>query len=151
MEIYLSLVRSEVANVLSINESAVDVNAALVADLNADSLDIVDLSYSLGKKLKITMPTGSIYQHAEEILDSDYLNSLFTENGELTQRAKQLFKMSCYSYTDDQLDKINSLGDLYDATSVYNWASLCKTVSESEHKNADKVIIDQIKSFVISK
>lgn len=150
MEFYLSLVRSELANILSISESAIDVNSALVTDLNADSLDIVDLSYSLGKQLKISMPTASIYQHAEAILDEDSLNSLFTENGKLTPKAKQLFKLSCYNYTDDQLDAISSLGDLYDATSVHNWASLCKTVSESKEKNADKVIIDQIKSFINS-
>lgn len=151
MEFYLSLVRSEIADILSINENAVDTNAALVTDLNADSLDIVDLSYSLGKQLKITMPTSSIYQHAEEILDKDSFNSLFTENGILTQKAKNLFKMSCYKYTDEQLNHINSIGDLYDATSVYNWASLCKCISESEDKNADNLIIQQITSFINSK
>lgn len=146
MEKYIELVRSETAKVLSMDEASIFTDSALVNGLDADSLDIIDLTYSLAQKLKITMPTASLYQLAEEILTEDELAQLFNDSV-LTTLGKELFSSSCYKYTEKQLESIKNLADIFSETSIFNWASLCKIVSESKEKNADDLLKNDILSF----
>ncbi|HAT2828650.1 TPA: acyl carrier protein [Klebsiella oxytoca] len=146
MKIYLDTVRAETAKVLSIEEGAILDDSSLVNDLGADSLDIMDLTYSLAQKFKIIMPTTSLYQHAVDNLTEQELAELF-DDSTLTEKGKLLFSKSCYKYTKEQLDNIQTLGDIYSETNISNWAALCKAVTESEAKNADQLLIDGIKIF----
>ncbi len=146
MKSYLDLVRVETAKVLSLEEGAILDDSSLVNDLGADSLDIMDLTYTLAQKCKVTMPTASLYQHAVDNLSEQELAEIFDDNT-LTQKGKLLFSESCYKYTKEQLENIHTIGDIYSETNVSNWAALCKAVAESEEKNADQLLIKSIKSF----
>ena len=146
MKTYLDTVRVETAKVLSIEEGAILNDSSLVNDLGADSLDIMDLTYSLAQKFKVTMPTASLYQHAVDNLTEQELAELFDDNT-LTPKSKLLFSESCYKYTKEQLEDIQTLGDIYSETTILNWAALCKAVAESEARNADQLLIGNIKSF----
>ncbi|WP_316425995.1 phosphopantetheine-binding protein [Klebsiella oxytoca] len=146
MNFYLDTVRAETAKVLSIEEGAILGDSSLVNELCADSLDIMDLTYSLAQKFKITMPTASLYQHAVDNLTEQELAELF-DDSTLTAKGKLLFLESCYKYTKQQLENIQTIGDVYSETNILNWAALCKAVTESESKNADQLLIDGIKRF----
>lgn len=146
MKTYLDTVRVETAKVLSIEEGAILNDSSLVNDSGADSLDIMDLTYSLAQKFRVTMPTASLYQHAVDNLTEQELAELFDDNT-LTSKSKLLFSESCYQYTKEQLEDIQTLGDIYSETTISNWAALCKAVAESEARNADQLLIGNIKSF----
>ncbi|MBI6548103.1 acyl carrier protein [Xenorhabdus lircayensis] len=146
MNKYISAVCEELSSILFIEESDIKAKSSLINELNADSLDVIDLSFNLSKKLKITMPTKSVFAHAHEILSENVLSRLL--NGDaLTQEGKGLLIHSCYNYTEDQLGSINTLGDVFGETNVHNWASLCQTVCESNGKSADEVIIGEIEWY----
>ncbi|MBC8953043.1 acyl carrier protein [Xenorhabdus sp. PB62.4] len=146
MNKYVSAVSEELSSILFMEENNIKENSSLINELGADSLDVIDLSFNLGKKFKITMPTKSVFAHAQEILSESVLSRLL--NGDsLTPEGKGLLINSCYSYTDEQLETINTLGDVFGETNVQNWASLCQAVCESNGKTADELIIGEIEKY----
>ncbi|PHM50469.1 acyl carrier protein [Xenorhabdus miraniensis] len=146
MNKYISAVCEELSSILFMEENNIKENSPLINELGADSLDVIDLSFNLGKKFKITMPTKSVFAHAQEILSESVLSRLL--NGDsLTPEGKGLLINSCYSYTEEQLETINTLGDVFGETNVYNWASLCQAVCESNGKTADELIIGEIEKY----
>ncbi|MDC9597283.1 acyl carrier protein [Xenorhabdus anantnagensis] len=146
MNKYISVVCEELSSILFIEKNDIKENSSLINELGADSLDIIDLSFNLGKKFGITMPTKSVFAHANEILSESVLAKLLNEDV-LTQEGKRLLIHSCYNYTEVQLDSINTLGDVFGETNVHNWASLCQKVCESNGKSADEVIIGEIEKY----
>lgn len=146
MKLFLDQVRAEAANILLIDKGGIMDDSALVNDLDADSLDVIDLTYTLAQKFKINMPTTSLYQHAVDNLTEQELALLF-EDDALTPLGKKLFSVSGFKYTEKQLSGIETLADIYSETSVFNWASLCKAVSETESKDGDQLLIKNIKDF----
>ncbi|MEQ1962805.1 acyl carrier protein [Xenorhabdus khoisanae] len=146
MNKYVSAVCEELSSILFMEENNIKENSSLINELGADSLDVIDLSFNLGKKFKITMPTKSVFAHAQEILSESVLSRLL--NGDvLTSEGKGLLISSCYSYTEEQLETINTLGDVFGETNVHNWASLCQAVCESNGKTADELIIGEIEKY----
>ncbi|MDC9613380.1 acyl carrier protein [Xenorhabdus khoisanae] len=146
MNKYVSAVCEELSSILFMEGNNIKENSSLINELGADSLDVIDLSFNLGKKFKITMPTKSVFAHAQEILSESVLSRLL--NGDaLTSEGKGLLISSCYSYTEGQLETINTLGDVFGETNVHNWASLCQAVCESNGKTADELIIGEIEKY----
>ncbi|CDH22694.1 acyl carrier protein [Xenorhabdus bovienii] len=146
MKKYVSAVCEELSSILFVEENTIHENSSLINDLGADSLDVIDLSFNLGKKFKITMPTKSVFAHAYEVLSEEVLNRLLAEDT-LTQEGKGLLVYSCYDYTSEQLNTIHTLGDVFGETNVHNWASLCKATYESNGKNADEIILKEIEKY----
>ncbi len=146
MNKYISAVCEELSAILFIEKNDIDEKSSLINELGADSLDLIDLSFNLSKKLKITMPTKSVFAHANDILPESYLARLL-DGDILTHEGKELLIHSCYRYTEEQLNAINTLGDVFGETNVYNWASLCQAVCESNGKSADEVIIGEIEKY----
>lgn len=146
MEKYISAVCEEVSSILFVDKNVINENSSLINELGADSLDVIDLSFNLGKKFKITMPTKSIFSHVQETASENIINRLLTGDV-LTEEGKGLLAFSCYNYTTEQLDSICTLGDLFGETNVHNWASLCKSICESDSKNADDIILAEIEKY----
>ncbi|CDG23337.1 protein of unknown function [Xenorhabdus poinarii G6] len=146
MNKYISVVCEELSAILFIEKNGIDEKSSLINELGADSLDVIDLSFNLSKKLKITMPTKSVFAHANDILPESCLARLL-DGDILTHEGKGLLIHSCYRYTEEQLNAINTLGDVFGETNVHNWASLCQAVCESNGKSADEVIIGEIEKY----
>ncbi|CDM92110.1 protein of unknown function [Xenorhabdus bovienii] len=45
------------------------------------------------------------------------------------------------------MNTIHTLGDVFGETNVHNWASLCKATYESNGKNADEIILEEIEKY----
>ncbi|MBD2815195.1 acyl carrier protein [Xenorhabdus sp. Flor] len=146
MDNYILAVCEEVSSILFVDRSDINEKSSLINKLGADSLDVIDLSFNLGKKFKITMPTKSIFSHVQENFSESIINR-FLIGDVLTEEGKGLLAFSCYNYTSEQLDSILTLGDLFGETNVHNWASLCKSICESNSKNADDIILSEIKKY----
>ncbi|CDH33821.1 acyl carrier protein [Xenorhabdus bovienii] len=146
MREYVSAVREELSSILFVEENTISENSSLINELGADSLDVIDLSFNLGKKFKVKMPTKSVFAHAYEVLPEEVLSRLLTGDT-LTQEGKGLLVYSCYNYTLEQLKDINTLGDVFGETNVHNWASLCKVICESNGISADEIILKEIEKY----
>ncbi|WP_340621073.1 acyl carrier protein [Xenorhabdus siamensis] len=146
MKDYISAVCEEVSSILIVDRNNINENSSLINELGADSLDIIDLSFNLGKRFKIIMPTKSIFTHVQGTFPENIINKLLIGDT-LTKEGKELLSSSCYNYTLEQLNSIHTLGDLFGETNIHNWASLCKSVCESDSKNADDIILTEIRKY----
>src|SRR5919204_5871730 len=79
----LNTVRAAIAEVLGREESEVTPNASLMKDLNAESLDFLDLLFRLESAFGIKIPRGGIQRATQgSLTDAD-----FQQNGVLTSMA----------------------------------------------------------------
>ncbi|MDV5172362.1 acyl carrier protein [Photobacterium rosenbergii] len=132
-----------IAEVLELELDEVGFNDALVDDLGADSLDIVDLSFSLGKAFQVQMPQKSVIAYATELSGED---GLFVMNERLTEHGAQLLQQSPFKYSAEHVFEGASLTDVYVSTTVSNWASVSFAIKESGL--AGEVVIQQyVSSF----
>jgi acyl carrier protein len=130
-----------IADVLECEIEEVSLDSKIVDDLGADSLDIVDLSFSLGKKLAIKMPQKSVIMHAEEVLGS--LSELVND-GKLTNLGAQVLQMSPNAYsTNDAYEGLPVMG-VFTNTKVIHWVNLCASIIKNEI-SGDELIQDSIK------
>ncbi len=139
-------VQQIVADVLELDFEEVSADSALVDDLNADSLDVVDLSFSLGKKLKIQIPQKSVIMHAEEILGD---LSKVVENGCLTALGAELLQQCPNKYSADEAKEGTPVSKIYTETKVIHWANLCKEILETEI-TGDELIIKHLNQVLTS-
>ncbi len=79
----LGTVRSAVAEVLGREENEVQANSSLMNDLNAESLDFLDLLFRLESAFGIKIPRGGIQRATQGSLT----DAEFQQNGLLTEAA----------------------------------------------------------------
>jgi acyl carrier protein len=85
----LSTVRSAIAEVLGREQSEVTPHASLMKDLNAESLDFLDLLFRLESAFGIKIPRGGIQRATQgSLTDAD-----FQQNGVLTEAALQRLRV----------------------------------------------------------
>jgi acyl carrier protein len=130
-----------VADVLECEIDEISLESKIVNDLGADSLDIVDLSFSLGKKLAIKMPQKSVIMHAEEILGS---LAALVNDGKLTNLGAQVLQMSPNAYSTNDAYEGLPVMDLFTNTKVIHWVNLCASIIKNEIPG-DELIHDSIK------
>jgi acyl carrier protein len=139
-------VQQIIADVLELDLDEISTDSALVDDLNADSLDVVDLSFSLGKKLKIQMPKKSVIMHAEEILGD---LSKVVENSRLTALGAELLQQSPNKYSAEEAKEGTPVSKIYTETKVVHWANLCEEILETE-MTGDELIIKRLNKVLTS-
>lgn len=132
-----------IADVLEIEPEDIDMESKLVSDLGADSLDIIDLSYSLGKQLKISMPQKSVMMHAEEMFGSA---ELLVNDGYLTQHGALLLQTGPNQYSPDEAAEGMTLHQIFSDTKVRHWVNLCDSIVKSG-TTGDQLIKQKIQSY----
>lgn len=85
----LGTVRSAVAEVLGREESEVQPNSSLMNDLNAESLDFLDLLFRLESAFGIKIPRGGIQRATQGSLT----DAEFQQNGVLTEAALERLRV----------------------------------------------------------
>ena len=68
---------------LGLDEDEVEFEMTIIADLDAESLDLLDITFQLERSFDISIPRGGIQKTAQEGTDSDGLN----DDGTLTEDA----------------------------------------------------------------
>ena len=117
--------REILAQLLAIDAADIAPDSSLVEDLSADSLDIVDLSFQLGRLYGCTLPKTSVLEHAVTVCGS--LDAFVLEGG-LTEAGKALLEESLSVYTSNQLQVGMKPADVFAVTTVRNWAEQCRGV-----------------------
>lgn len=81
-------VREIIADVLVIDEDDISLDSRLIADLNAESIDFLDLVFQLEKEFAIKIPRGQLEKNARGELAEDE----FEQKGQLTEQGMRALK-----------------------------------------------------------
>ncbi|MGD8352345.1 MAG: phosphopantetheine-binding protein [Nitrospirota bacterium] len=83
-------VRDAVAETLSIDRETVGPDSSLINDLEAESLDFLDINYRIEQTFGIKMARHFILEHIEEMFGE---GSAIDEDGKLTEKAVELLRI----------------------------------------------------------
>nr|WP_249118431.1 phosphopantetheine-binding protein [Pseudoalteromonas sp. NEC-BIFX-2020_015] len=147
VKITYDVVIDVIAEVLELDKEEVTVSSSVVDDLGADSLDLVDISFSLGKKLKIKMPTKTTLIIANELCSDE---KIFTEHGKLTASGVDLLINSPSHYSRDEIGVNLAITNLLSLTTVKHWFSLASEVYDHPDQNGDQLLQEYIEQFCAS-
>ncbi len=137
-------VQEIIAQVLELEAQQVQPDNALLNDLDADSLDIVDVAFSLGKAFGLKMPTKTVLVIAQERAPQ---LPLFQDH-RLTELGARLLQQGPNLYSADIAKAGASAAQVLNATTVQNWFELCRFVERHPTRNGDLAIADFIAEFV---
>lgn len=141
------VVREVLADVLELDLSEIGSESKLVDDLGADSLDIVDLSFSLSKKFNIKMPQSSVIAAAEEMVDD---MALIVKSDRVTALGAELLQRGPNAYRAEEVYEGKTVSEIFTETKVQHWVNLCTAVLESG-KTGDELVAQTIQDVVISR
>lgn len=122
LEDVITTTREILAQLLVMDVTAIDKHSSLVEDLSADSLDIVDLSFQLGRTYGCTLPKTSVLDHAVAVFGD---GSQFVDKGRITQAGVTLLEQSLSAYAPGTLRSGMQPADVFAATTVRHWAEQC--------------------------
>lgn len=122
LEHVVQSVREILAQLLVLELDEIEADSSIVEDLGADSLDIVDLSFQLGRQYGCALPKVSVLDHTVAVCGdaTDYL-----QQGRLTEAGVELLGLSLSGYAPGQLKAGMLPADVFGATNVRNWARQC--------------------------
>ncbi|WP_330210773.1 acyl carrier protein [Pseudomonas sp. AM4(2022)] len=110
------------AQLLVMDIADVNEHSSILEDLGADSLDIVDLSFQLGRHYGCTLPKTSVLDHAVAVLGD--VGDL-VEKGRITPAGVELLEHSLSAFAPKQLRSGMQPAEIFAATTVRNWATQC--------------------------
>lgn len=119
LEAMLDLVTEQLAQVLGRDSSAILPDAALVNDLEADSLDFVEFRYNIERTLGVEMPHKSVLDHLIDLTGSE---ERVYQQGRISEFAADMLHRSFFKYGQDQIRAGMQPYDVMVVTTVRNWA-----------------------------
>lgn len=125
LESVIASTREILAQLLVMEVEDINAESSLVEDLSADSLDIVDLSFQLGRLYGCTLPKTSVLDHAVAVCGD--IRAFVGEAG-LTEAGKSLLEASLSAYAPSQLRVGMRAADVFAVTTVRNWAEQCRNL-----------------------
>ncbi|MFM9382891.1 acyl carrier protein [Pseudomonas sp. UV AK001] len=150
LEQVIGSTRAILAQLLVMSADEIDEHSSIVEDLGADSLDIVDLSFQLGRQYGCTLPKTSVLDHAVAVCGDA---SEFLANGRITENGKALLEQSLSAYAPDQLTAGMQPAQVFAATTVLNWAQQCRNLfnylpSSCPDCNAHQAVLNERQQVV---
>jgi acyl carrier protein len=114
--------RKILAQLLVMDIADISEDASLTDDLRADSLDIVDLNFQLGRHYGCVMPKINVLDHAQAVCGD---LQEFLSGGGLTEVGIGLMQNSLSAYRPEQLRAGMRPAEIFAAMTVCNWAQQC--------------------------
>jgi acyl carrier protein len=111
-------VQETLVEALGVDDDEVTEDAAIIGDLGAESIDVLDIVFRLEKAFSIKIPRGELL--AEDILN----NPEFVENGKMTAAGLQRLKEAMphadlEPFTADP--DVNKVWDLFTVSTIVNF------------------------------
>ncbi|MDW6091678.1 phosphopantetheine-binding protein [Vibrio rhizosphaerae] len=144
-EITTSEVMDEIAEVLELEREEVEMESSLIDDLGADSLDLVDISFSLGKRFGLKLPTKTTLVVAQEMVPNE---GVFVDKGKLTELGAQLLQGSPNQYSEQDIQPNMSIDVLLSQTLVRHWYELCAHINGHPSLDGDTAIQEYLVDFL---
>jgi acyl carrier protein len=117
----LDIVRRALAEVMGHDLDKISADAALVNDLDADSLDFVEFRYMVERELGIVLPQKSVLDHLVAAIGEDRVY----HKGQITESAADVLRNSFFRYGEDQAAAGMRPSEIMAATTARNWAAYC--------------------------
>jgi acyl carrier protein len=115
----LQQVQELLVDALGVDDDEVTIEATLMGDLGAESIDFLDIVFRLEKAFEIKIPREELFP-VENLMN----NSEFIQNGKLTEKglAELREKMTHTNLSEFEKDPdINKLGDLFTVGAIVNY------------------------------
>ncbi|MHC4582030.1 MAG: acyl carrier protein [Planctomycetota bacterium] len=112
-------VQEVMVDALGVDDDEVTLEATLMGDLGAESIDFLDIVFRLEKVFSIKIPREELFP-AEDLMN----NSEFIHNGKLTEKglAELRDKMPHTDLSEFEKDPdINKMGDLFTVNAIVNY------------------------------
>jgi len=112
-------VQEVMIDALGVDDDEVTLEATLMGDLGAESIDFLDIVFRLEKAFEIKIPREELFP-AESLMNE----SEFIHNGKLTEKglAELRDKMPHTDLTEFEKDPdINKMGDLFTVNAIVNY------------------------------
>ncbi|MEW5755615.1 MAG: acyl carrier protein [Pseudomonadota bacterium] len=114
--------RKILAQLLVMDIAEISEDASVTDDLRADSLDIVDLNFQLGRRYGCVLPKVNVLDHAQAVCGG---LQKFLRDGGLTEDGVGLMQNSLSAYRPEQLRVGMRPAEIFAAMTVRNWAQQC--------------------------
>lgn len=114
--------REILAQLLVLDIAEISEDASVTDDLGADSLDIVDLNFQLGRRYGCVLPKINVLDHAQAVCGD---LQRFLHAGGLTEDGIGLLQNSLGAYRLGQLRVGMRPAEIFAAMTVRNWARQC--------------------------
>jgi acyl carrier protein len=112
-------VQEVLVDALGVDDDEVTIEATLMGDLGAESIDFLDIVFRLEKAFGIKIPREELFP-AENLMT----NSEFIHNGKLTEKGLNELREKMPHTDLSQFEKnpdINKLGDLFTVGAIVNY------------------------------
>jgi len=112
-------VQEVLVDALGVDDDEVTIEATLMGDLGAESIDFLDIVFRLEKAFGIKVPREELFP-AESLMNNPELvkNGKFTEEG-LTELREKVPHTDLSAFENDP--DINKLGDLFTVAAIVNY------------------------------
>ncbi|UCF16537.1 MAG: acyl carrier protein [Phycisphaerales bacterium] len=115
----LEQVREVMVDALGVDDDEVTLEATLMGDLGAESIDFLDIVFRLEKAFGIKIPREELFPAENLMNNSDYIhNGKMTEKG-LAQLRDRMPHTDLSEFEKDP--DINKLGDLFTVNAIVNY------------------------------
>lgn len=118
-------VKTILAEVLALDESDIELNKSLVKDLDAESIDFLDMIYRLEREFSIKIPRGQIEKEGRGDLSDDE----FAQNGVLTPAG--LAAMQAF-LSEVPAEKFHEGLKVVELPSLWTVETMCKLVIRAQ-------------------
>jgi acyl carrier protein len=98
----------EMSEALGCDESQITLTASLIDDLDAESIDFLDIVFRLEKTFKVKIPRGKILEDARGALTE----SEFEQNGVLSSAGLEQLKLFLCEVPDERFKPPLNVGDI---------------------------------------
>ncbi len=115
----LQHVQEVLVDALGVDDDEVTIEATLMGDLGAESIDFLDIVFRLEKTFAIKVPREELFPAESLMNNSEFVkNGKFTETG-LTELREKVPHTDLLAFEKDP--DINKLGDLFTVAAIVNY------------------------------
>ncbi len=118
------------ADVLAIDEDDIELNKSLIKDLDAESIDFLDLVFRLEREFKIKIPRGQIEKEARGTLS----DAEFEQNGVITEAGIVALKQYLSEVPEERFKSGLKVSEI---PTLFTVATLCQLVIRAQAKIAE--------------
>ncbi len=132
LETVFPKVREIIADVLVIEEDEVSLNARLIADLGAESIDFLDLVFQLEKEFSVKIPRGQLEKNAR----GDLSEAEFEQGGVITEKGLQALKIYLKEVPEEHFTPDMKVSEIPMLFTVETFCKLIMTAKEAQSAEA---------------
>ncbi|MGG7572170.1 acyl carrier protein [Streptomyces sirii] len=115
------IVREGLAQVLGSGVDEITADATLVADLGAESLDLVEFRFEMETKLGVALPKSNVLDQLAAALGGS--ERLYDERGGISELAAEVLRRSAFGYSEEQVHAGMRPYEVAGAATSAHWAA----------------------------